>query len=67
MKSEAAKLRMNDLKNNWPSSALRRRMQLDHDMELALAKVGCDEGLHCSCLRWDELVIQGILKNRKLN
>ncbi len=66
MKSEGIKLRIDDLKK-WPSSALKRRKRLNQDMESALIGVGCGKGLNCSSLHWDEIVIQEILEERKLN
>lgn len=66
MGPDGMKLRIDDLKK-WPSPALRRKIQLDLDMELALIRVGSNGGLHHFLLHWDRSVIEEILKKRKLN
>jgi len=64
MNVEGMTVRIGDLEK-WPSPDLKRRMQLELDMELALIKVGSEGGLHHFLLHWDRSIIQEILKNRK--
>jgi len=63
---DGMKLRIDDLKK-WPFPALKKRMQLDLEMELALIDVGSGGGLHHYMIHWDRSIIEEILKKRNLN